>query len=494
MDKINNLEKFDYNKLGFKCGLEIHQQLNTNKLFCKCPSILRNDISDLNIKRKLHVVAGEKGEIDIAAKYQASLDKTFVYQYYSDTNCLVELDEEPPHNINQDALKIALQIALLLNCKIIPYTQIMRKTVIDGSNTSGFQRTVLIAYDGKIETSRGKVRIDSICLEEDAARIIEKSNIETVYRLDRLGIPLVEIATSPDIKSPEQAKEAALYIGDVLRSCNVKRGIGTVRQDVNMSVKNGKRIEIKGVQDPNLIIKTINSEIIRQLDLVEKEESVSEVRQALPDGNTKFLRPMPGADRMYPETDIPLLKIKKEFINSVKKNLPKLKSEIEKELKKTGLHEEMIKLVLDSEKLDDFKDLILIKKDANFIVKLIALYPKELATKNGIELEKVNEILHKDVFVEILKEIQKGKLNEGYVKHVLERVLNGVDIKTALIVEEIEEEIEEQIFKIIKNKPGLSENAYMGLVMKEFKGKISGSEAMEIIKKILNSISLNKNY
>ncbi len=181
---MSDLNELDYAKLGMKSGLEIHQQLDTPKLFCNCPSVLRQDEPEYIIKRKLHAVAGEKGAVDVAAEYQAGLDKEFIYQAY-DTTCLVELDEEPPHQINQEALKIALQVAVLLNATIIPITQIMRKTVIDGSNTSGFQRTVLIARDGWLETSNGKVRIDSICLEEDAARIVSKDEKSATYRLDR---------------------------------------------------------------------------------------------------------------------------------------------------------------------------------------------------------------------------------------------------------------------------------------------------------------------
>ena len=194
------MEELNYEKLKFKSGLEIHQQLNTNKLFCECPSILRKDEPDFVIKRKLHAVAGESGKVDEAALYQTSLGKEFIYQGY-DTTCLVELDEEPPHSINKEALKIALQISLLLNAKILPLTQIMRKTVIDGSNTSGFQRTILIAINGSVETEKGKVGIQNICLEEDAARKIEESENTAVYRLDRLGIPLIEIVTAPDILS-----------------------------------------------------------------------------------------------------------------------------------------------------------------------------------------------------------------------------------------------------------------------------------------------------
>src|SRR3989344_9428383 len=136
-----------YNNIQFKAGLEIHQQLDTKKLFCNCPYLLRSDAPLKEIKRKLHAIAGESGEVDEAVKHEASLDKEFIYQVY-DTNCLVELDDQPPNEINEEALDIALQIALLLHCEILPVTQIMRKTVIDGSNTGGFQRTVLIAQNG----------------------------------------------------------------------------------------------------------------------------------------------------------------------------------------------------------------------------------------------------------------------------------------------------------------------------------------------------------
>ena len=477
-----------------KCGIEIHQQLDSHKLFCKCPSILRNDEPKFIVKRKLHAVKGESGEIDVAAKHEAIKDKEFIYQGY-DTTCLVELDEEPPHKINKEALIIGLHIALHLNCEIVPITQIMRKTVVDGSNTSGFQRTVLIARNGYVQTKSGKIRISSVLLEEDAARIIqnktkENSEEKTIYRLDRLGIPLVEISTEPDITSAEQCKEVALFIGDILRSCKVKRGIGTIRQDVNISIKNHPRIEIKGFQEPKMFIKTIEMEVIRQKKLIEINEelkkrkatggihaldiseifnntncniiknalekngkvygaklnkfkgifgtelypskrfgtevsdyaktsgvngiihsdedlkkynlteeeiikikdklkvgnedlfilvadsenlakkairlaieranmqilkvSPSEVRADNPDGSTRFLRPMPSSSRMYPETDLGLLKITKDIINQAKKTLPKLKSEIREEFKKKGLSDEMIKLLSQDDKIEEF--------------------------------------------------------------------------------------------------------------------------------------------
>ena len=299
-------KKLDYQKLKFKSVLEIHQQLDTNKLFCNCKSILRNDKPDFEINRRLHAVAGESGEVDIAAKYQASLNKKFIYQGY-DSTCLIELDEEPPHEINKKALSIALQVAILLNCKIIPISQIMRKTVIDGSNTSGFQRTVLIARDGYIETSIGKVGIDTLCLEEDSARKVDSDGKNVVYKLDRLGIPLIEIATAPDIKTPEQAKEVALYIGNILRSCEVKRGIGTIRQDVNISIRNESRIELKGMQNMKIFVKAIKNEIQRQVNLSDSgKPTQAEVKNVLPSGESEYLRPMPGADRRYPETELPL--------------------------------------------------------------------------------------------------------------------------------------------------------------------------------------------
>jgi len=232
-----------------KVGLEIHQQLDTHKLFCSCPSLIRNDEPHGRIVRNLRAIAGELGDVDIAAQYEQMKGKDIIYEFYEDTNCLVELDEEPPHPLNKEALKIGLQVALLLNMEPVEEIHVMRKTVIDGSNPSGFQRTALIARNGYINTSKGKVRISSLCLEEDAARKISESEGKVVYRVDRLGIPLLEIRTEPDIKDPEHAKETAKLIGMVLRVCKVKRGIGTIRQDVNVSIPGGNRVEIKGAQD-----------------------------------------------------------------------------------------------------------------------------------------------------------------------------------------------------------------------------------------------------
>jgi len=482
--------KLNYKELGFKSGLEIHQQLDTKKLFCDCPSILRSDEPEFKIKRKLHAVRGESGKVDVAAKFQTENEKTCFYEGY-DSTCLVELDEEPPHKLNEEALKIALEISLLLNCEIISTSQIMRKTVVDGSNTSGFQRTVMIARDGFIETEGGKVGIDSIYLEEDSARLVKKDESSITYRLDRLGIPLIEIATKPDLKNPKQVKEAALKIGQILRSCKVRRGIGTIRQDLNISIGGSNRVEIKGFQDSKIMEKCVELEVIRQKGFLDKgEKNPPEVRNCLIDGRTEFSRPMPGADRMYPETDLELLHISKEFINKIKKNLPKLREEIEKELKKEGLSEEMIKILFKRKKLQSYKELYDVSKNPKLVGKILFLFLKDIAKKNNQPLEKIEKILTQDVLIFVLEQVYKEKIQERDVKIVLEKIVSGIDLKQAIKLEKKDlVDVEEIIMKLVKSKPGLNMNAYMGIVMKEFKGQIDGKNVMEIIKKFIKTSS-----
>ncbi len=268
----------NYKELGLQCGLEIHQQLEGKKLFCNCPTTLRDDEPDFVIQRKLRAAAGEEGEVDIAAKQEQIKGKTFSYQGYSDTTCLVETDCEPPHEINPEALTAALQLCRIVDAEIFPVIQVMRKTIIDGSNTSGFQRTSLIARNGAIKTSGGKVRITNISLEEDSCKIISESNDEKIYSLDRLGIPLIEIGTAPDITSPEHCQETAKKLGMLLRSLpNVKRGLGTIRQDVNVSIKGGMRIEIKGAQDLRQLPLLVEFEVKRQQELLKIKDELKKV-------------------------------------------------------------------------------------------------------------------------------------------------------------------------------------------------------------------------
>ncbi|MDI6643383.1 MAG: Glu-tRNA(Gln) amidotransferase subunit GatE, partial [Candidatus Hodarchaeaceae archaeon] len=259
----------DYRKLGLRVGFEIHQELDTHKLFCNCHSELRDEEPPLKVRRRLRPTQSEMGEVDRAALAEALKGKGFVYQVYPDGVCLVELDDEPPHPINAEALDIALEIAFLLKAKPVDEAHTMRKIVIDGSNTAGFQRTVLVAVDGAVEVDGKRFRIPTICLEEDAARKMGESVEYVDYRLDRLGIPLIEIATGPDFSDPHTPARAALYIGQLLRATGkVKRGIGTIRQDINISIAGGARQEIKGVQELALISTVIEREVQRQLALM----------------------------------------------------------------------------------------------------------------------------------------------------------------------------------------------------------------------------------
>jgi len=282
--------EINYNKLGFKCGLEIHQQLEGKKLFCDCDTRNSDQEPDVKFERRLRAVAGETGEVDIAAKHEMQKGKKFIYECDSDDTCLVEYDEEPPHELNKQALETALKVALLFNAKIVDEIQIMRKTVVDGSNVSGFQRTALVAQDGYINTSKGRVQMPTICLEEEAAQKLEEKDGYVKYRLDRLGIPLIEIATDASIKNNEHAKEVAAYIGMVLRSVGVKRGLGTIRQDVNVSIEKGARTEIKGFQDLKSIPKVIDYEINRQLNSIKQGKKLNkEVRKVEKDFSTLSL-------------------------------------------------------------------------------------------------------------------------------------------------------------------------------------------------------------
>ncbi|MEF8842005.1 MAG: Glu-tRNA(Gln) amidotransferase subunit GatE [Haloarculaceae archaeon] len=262
---------YDYAELGLVAGLEIHQQLDTaSKLFCDCPTERRDPGASIrSFTRYLHPTKSELGELDEAAVEESRVDREFEYLAF-DSTCLVEEDDEPPHRLDREALAVTLEIAELLDMDVVDRAHIMRKIVVDGSNTSGFQRSTLVATDGTIETSDGSVSITDMLLEEESAARIEETDEGVRWGLDRLGIPLVEIGTGPDIRSPEQAREAAERIGMLLRSTGrVKRGLGTIRQDVNVSVAEGARIEMKGVQALDEIEDLVRMEAHRQVRLLE---------------------------------------------------------------------------------------------------------------------------------------------------------------------------------------------------------------------------------
>jgi len=230
---------------------------------------------DIVIKRRLHPVLSELGEIDKASQTEFQKDRVFEYHVFEESNCLVETDEEPPRPLNRDALNTALELAMHLNAKPVDEVHVMRKIVIDGSNTSGFQRTAVIALEGFLETSKGKVGITQIALEEESAGIVKTEGNKVIYRLDRLGIPLVEITTDPDIKDGEHLREVAEKIGMILRATGkVARGIGTIRQDVNISEEGGARVEIKGVQDLRMLSKMVLNEVKRQSELIKLKDEL----------------------------------------------------------------------------------------------------------------------------------------------------------------------------------------------------------------------------
>jgi glutamyl-tRNA(Gln) amidotransferase subunit E len=255
-----------------KVGLELHQQLDTSrKLFCHCPTILRDDEPDGGFIRRLRPTRSEMGEVDPAALFEFQKGMKYYYEYYNDTTCLVEADEEPPHDLCEEAIDICLTMANFLASLPIDEIHSMRKTVIDGSNTTGFQRTAIVTLGGKLQMGDKTIGIQAISLEEDAARKIAEDTEKNIitYRLDRLGIPLIEVATDPDINTPSEAEAVALAIGLLLRSTGkVKRGIGTIRQDVNVSIKGGAITEIKGLQQLDLLSTVVEYEALRQEHLL----------------------------------------------------------------------------------------------------------------------------------------------------------------------------------------------------------------------------------
>ncbi|MEM4851514.1 MAG: Glu-tRNA(Gln) amidotransferase subunit GatE [Desulfurococcaceae archaeon] len=265
------MSRASYADLGLKVGLEIHIQLNTGKkLFCPCPTHASDESRQTTFQRYLRPARSEVGEVDPAALLEWKRGRLYVYTAPENQACLVEADEEPPHPINEEALVVALAVAKALNMNIVDEVHVMRKIVIDGSNVSGFQRTALIAMGGYIDVEGRKIGIQTLCLEEDAARKVGERDIEVHYSLDRLGIPLIEIATKPDIDSPELALKAALKIGQLVRlTGKAKRGLGSIRQDLNISVSGGAKVEIKGIQHLYLIQRVVEYEVERQIKLLE---------------------------------------------------------------------------------------------------------------------------------------------------------------------------------------------------------------------------------
>ena len=473
----------NYKNLGFKAGLEIHQQLSTSKLFCKCSTALQEKNEEIQVKRKQRAVAGEAGRKDIAALFEELKSRTYVYHGFEDEYCLVCLDEEPIHNINEKALETALTLAKLLKLKIPKELKVMRKIINDGSMSSAFQRTLIVGTESKnsfIKTSQGRIKINQLSLEEDACKIIKTEENHVHYSLSRLGIPLLELTTNPDIKTPEQAKEAAEVIGMTLRSLGTtRRGIGSIRQDINLSIKDGARVELKGFQNLRQMPKVIENEIERQLSLIKKGKKIKEeVRRIKLDNTTVFLRPLSGSSRFYPETDSTNIKIDKKMLSKIK--IPELIAERSLNLEKQfNLQPEIATELI--EKKINFESLV--KKyprmSPKFISQILVEMPKELKTRFDIkhdftlnEFEKIIELANQNT-------LQKEAVSDIMIKLAKRQEINPDNYKQVSF-----KEIEHEIKQVMEKNPTLTPNAIMGIIMKKYSGKVNPKEVFDMIKKL----------
>ena len=475
----------DYKKLGFKSGLEIHSQLNTGKLFCNCPSVLRKDKPNFVVNRNLRAIAGEVGKIDAAAKHAQSKGLSYIYEGYDSSTCLVELDEEPPYLVNPEAFETAIIFAVLLHCKFPDYVQVMRKTVVDGSNTSGFQRTMLIGTDGWIEVNGNKISVESVCLEEDASRRTSETKKDVTFRLDRLGIPLIEIATGPDIKEPKEAYFVARKIGMLLRATGkAMRGIGTIRQDVNVSISGHPRIELKGFQDLKQMPVTIDNEILRQKKAIENKEKIeAHVRNVKADNSSKYLRPMPGSARMYPETDHPFIPITPKLLANAKKKLPKdPEAEFLRYEKLTN--SDFASKILFSEYEELFNKLIKKLKNVKplFVATTLFSTIREAVKKTGHE-GKFSE----DQIEKVLVLLDKGKITNESVLDIFVEIAKGEDVEK--IAEKFKpadsKDLENMIKEVISKNKNAPEGKLQGIVIGALKSKASVPEIIKLFKDLV---------
>ncbi len=599
------------------CGIEIHQQLDGKKLFCNCPTIIKDSSPDFVVERKLRAVVGETGKIDIAAAHESSRSKKFFYECFNENVCLIDLDEAPPNRLNDACLNSCLQVCKLLHAKVVDEVQVMRKTVVDGSNTTGFQRTALVGLNGKLKTSKGDVSINSIIIEEDSARTISRKHDSVIYRLDRLGIPLFEITTGPDMHSPEHCAEVAEKIGLLVRSTGkCKRGLGTIRQDINVSIKGGARVELKGAQDLKLIKSFVENEAKRQFELLKIKEELkkrdvkeqdppimdvskffsgsesklikktlhnkgkilaiklngfhglvgkeiqkgkrlgtefssrakvkagvggifhsdelpaygitdyevnsihhelkcskddafilcadsdeqatdaliavieranecltgvpNEVRDADPDATSTYLRPMPGAARMYPETDVPPIQITDSLLSEIK--LPELIEDKIKRFQKIGLGKDLAELLAKSSRTELFD--LFYKKFKNvkpsFIAEILCSIKRIIRREFDIEINPSD-----DDFEVFFFELNRGKIEKGCVNAVFKQKK-----PVKLIIKDFyllsDKEIEKIVNDFIKNNKNVPLKALMGQIMSKLRGKASGEKVQAIIKKTLN--------
>jgi len=271
-----DLKEKDYLEMGFKSGLEIHQQLKTQKkLFCRCPAGEYFEEYHAEVLRHMRPTLSELGEYDGTALMEFKTRKEIIYQLNRTNVCTYEMDDTPPFELNQEALDFALEVALLLRCNIVGELHISRKQYLDGSIPAGFQRTTILGTDGWIPYKDGRINIRQLGLEEDACREVSDKGHRRVYKTDRLSIPLIETVTYPDMRAPWEVAEVAEILRELARCTgNVRTGIGRARQDVNVSVEGGTRVEIKGVHKIPYIPALTHFEALRQWNLLELRDEL----------------------------------------------------------------------------------------------------------------------------------------------------------------------------------------------------------------------------
>jgi glutamyl-tRNA(Gln) amidotransferase subunit E len=637
-DTEENGMSVNYSKIGLKAGLEIHQQLDTKeKLFCSCHPQLFKEEPEFTFLRRLRPTQSELGQVDPAALFEFNKGTKILYEANSDTACLVEMDEEPPHDLNIEAVEISVIASLMLNAKPVDEIHVMRKTVIDGSNTTGFQRTSVVALNGEITIKGKKVPIQHVSLEEDAARKTGKEGNLIRYRIDRLGIPLIEVTTAPVIYSPEEAEETAFAIGRILRATRrVRRGLGTIRQDLNVSIRDGALVEIKGVQELDLVSQVIENEVKRQLGLLRirdelkkrgiknenimedfidvtpifkktkckviakaikqnkpvlavrlpgfsgllrqelalgmrlgaemaeiarfwgrvggifhtdempaygvtaedlnqlgqllKQDSMDavvfvadtienatdalkavierakvalkrvpeETRAANPDGTTKYMRPRPGAARMYPETDVPPIQLTDEYLERLRSQLPELPEQLMKRLMaEFKLNRKLAKQILDSEYLDLFESLAKETKASSTVIAVALTETLKALKRDGINVEAVTDLQ----FLELFSLISSGKTAKESIPEILTWLANhneasatdalkslGLAMISQKELEELVNDLIETNMEFIESRGKDALGPLMGMIMKRVRGRVKAKVLSEILKKRLEGL------
>ena len=267
----------DYAAVGFRCGLEVHQQLLTaQKMFCRCPAGLYTSNHDGEILRHMRPTLSELGEYDGTALMEFKTKKNIVYLLHEDNVCTYEMDDTPPFLVNQEAVDIAIEQCLMLGCDIVDEVHIARKQYLDGSIPTGFQRTAIVGVNGRLPFRGRELTITQVSVEEDSCREVSDQGHLIVWRTDRLGMPLIETVTGPDLRTPEEVAEAILLVGRVCRTTrHVRTGMGASRQDVNVSVRGGRRVEIKGVPRAGWAPALVHGEAVRQVNLLKLRDELA---------------------------------------------------------------------------------------------------------------------------------------------------------------------------------------------------------------------------